>query len=311
MKKKQLFAFTLVASSLLFSSCKKKEETTTTETIDVAEVSQQVGDQMASLDESGGSSGSFTLMSHEAKTFARLAPGSLPVRTPMQALLLPTAEATTCAAAATFGSCSSGTITRTFGGCTIGAATFSGTVAFNYRTSADAVDSACSDTAVGHRVSRVPNFTATGLRGATLTVSKTGSFGQSLLKVSATMFRYDNDGVRRVFAVGGTTLLDTTTTVTVNDSNAPMAITGTSRTGRTLSGGKITVTDNLKSRSCVFTPTSVTWSGSCNCPESGTFAGTCTDGTTSVAASVKFTACGTATATYNGTEQTVSLDRCY
>jgi hypothetical protein len=267
----------------------------------VSETGQQIGDVMASIDESGGSGGGFALLDASRRTYARLAPPELHGGG-WASFLLPAAEATSCALASTFSSCASNVITRTFDGCTVGGATFNGTVTLTF---ADAtVDNTCLPAAVGHSITRVPNFTVTGRRGATLEVTKTASAGQVITVVNGTTFTFTNDGIRRVFTTGsGTSLFDFTTKTT-----SGITVTGVARAGRTLSGGTLRVTNNLTGVSCDYSPTNVSWTSTCNCPTSGSWSGSCSDGKTT---SLNITGCGAASITVGSETDSVTFDRCY
>ena len=278
--------------------------------VDIQETAQQVGDMMASVDESSGAStGTLTMLEDtHSKTFARMEKNSDQKSRPdfdLAEWLTPkSAFAQTCSFASTFGSCSgAGVITRNFGGCTIGIATFTGTVTLTWSNG-----SACSMGASTQYVTRVPNFTVTGRRGATLTVSKSGAIGQRLTwfsGVGATrVFKFSNDGIRRVFSAGGSPLFDFTTTTT-----SDITVTGTNRdTSRVMNGGTLRVMNNLTNVSCDYTPSSATWSSTCNCPTSGSFSASCSDGTTSA---ITLTGCGTANFTLGSDSQAVTFDRCY
>jgi hypothetical protein len=282
-------------AALSGGSCGKKDDESSS--TDIQETGQQVGDVMASIDESGGGSGSYALLEDSARrTYARLAPGEL--RAPWS--LVPEAQAATCGIS-TFSGCVSNVNTRTFGGCTIGAATFNGTVTLTFSDAA--TDNTCLLTANGHSITRDPNFTVTGRRGATLTVAKTGTNGQKIERASAGVFSFTNDGIRRYFTTGGgSTLFDFTTQTT-----SAITVTGASRSGRTLSGGTLRVTNNLTNTSCDFVPSSVTWDATCNCPTSGSWSATCSDGKS---ATLSITGCGTATLTMGSESEDFTFDRC-
>jgi hypothetical protein len=125
------------------------------------------------------------------KTFKRLSPADISP-TWFETLLEQEANATSCRLANTFGTCTNNVITRTFGDCTVGGATFSGTVTLTFDDAAS--NSTCQMTTAGHSITRVPAFTVTGRRGATLTVSKTGTVGQKITKGSGSTFTFTNDG---------------------------------------------------------------------------------------------------------------------
>lgn len=280
---------------LSLSGCKKSDA------VDNEETGQQVGDVMASIDESGGSGGSLTRVESEIKTFERLAPeGNLEA---LNRFFLTPAYAATCAAANTFGSCSGTTLVRTFGDCTILGATLSGTVTITWGGTA----TSCALLAAGDTITRVPAFTLTGRRGATLTVSKTGSVGQKLTwssgSGSSKVFSFTNDGIKRVFTLSGATLFDYTT-----ETTEAITVTGTLRSSRVMNNGKLKVTNNLSGTSCTYVPSNVTWSATCNCASSGTWTGTCSDSKTS---SITLTGCGTANLTVGDTTQSITFDRCY
>jgi hypothetical protein len=266
---------------------------------DIEEVGQQIGDIMASIDESGGSSGGTLgqLDNGSARTFARLAPSELRGDW-VDAYLLPRAYAATCLTGSSFSGCSSGVITRTFNSCTIGTATFSGSVTLTFSSAA------CTMNSVNDTVTRVPAFTVTGRRGATLTVSKTGSIGQRVTRTSASALSFSNDGIRRVFTdASGSATFDFTTQTT-----SAIGISGTSRADRVLSGGTLRVTNNLTGTTCDFSPTNVSWSSTCNCATSGSWSGSCSDGKTG---KLTITGCGTATLVIGEESQAVTFDRCY
>ncbi|MCM0605615.1 MAG: hypothetical protein KA715_05950 [Xanthomonadaceae bacterium] len=271
------------------------------------ETGQQVGDAMASIDEGGGStSGTFAYQQNiesAKRTFARLSPADIEP-TLLDKLVgsvypIQSAHAGLCSLESTFSSCASNVMTRTFSGCTIGAATVTGTVALNFTDAA--VDNTCSLASVGHAVARTPAFVITGRRGATLTVSKAGTNGQVLTKGSGSTFTFSNDGIRRAFS--GAATFDFTTQTT-----SSITVTGTSRSGRVMTGGNLRVTNNTTSVTCDFVPTNVTWVATCNCATSGSWAGTCSDGKTS---SLSITGCGTATVTLGTSSTSVTFDRCF
>ncbi|MCC7441393.1 MAG: hypothetical protein IT285_07160 [Bdellovibrionales bacterium] len=294
----------VLVSSILLSGCADEGE------VDIQEVAQQVGDVMASIDESGGSSGSISWADPAAtgegraalRLYARLAPSELRVAW-WEGALVPEAVAASCATAATFGACSGTSITRTFGGCTIGRGTFTGNVDLTWAGTGVV---GCALNQIGNTLTREPDFTVTGRRGATLTVAKIGTNGQVLTWASGAgasrVFSFSNDGIRRVFTAGGETLFDFTT-----ETTSDITVTGTSRSSRVVSGGTLRVTDNLEGTSCDYTPTAVTWSASCNCPVSGSWAGDC-DGEES---ELEITGCGEATLTIGAESEDLTFDRCY
>jgi hypothetical protein len=292
----------LLVSFFLFVSCTEGDSPgsggTPNSVTNNDELAQQVGDTMASVDEAGGSSGS--LARAVRRTFDRWAPSEF--RPSIFAHLLPEALAAGCIAPATFSSCVDNVVTRTFEDCTLGRATFSGMVTLTFED--EAVDNTCRMTAEGHSIARDPEFTVTGLRGATLTVVKTGTVGQKITRTAtAGTFAFSNDGIRRTFkGAGGATLFDFSTR-TID----PITVVGTSRLNRTLNGGALRVTNDISGVSCDMVPTDVTYTADCNCATAGTWEGTCTDGDT---AKVEITGCGEATLTKGSATQTVDFDRC-
>jgi hypothetical protein len=294
MQKKGLGLILLVG--LLFSCSKKVESNSAAD--DIEETAQQVGDVVASIDEVGGVNGAIVLNERAIdRTFARLGYGPS-----LFELMIPNAYAATCGAS-TFLSCSSNRVTRSFLGCTLGGGTYTGTVTLNWGgSSSNCVLQAPTDT-----ITRVPNFTVTGRRNATLEVSKTGTIGQRLTWDSGTgtnkVFQFTNDGIRRVFTgPSGTVLFDLTTT-----TSSPITVTGTSRSSRFMDGGTLKVTNNVSGVTCDFSPSSVSWSSGCNCPTMGSWSATCSDGKTST---LTHTGCGTANFTLGAISASVTLDRC-
>lgn len=266
------------------------------------ETAQQIGDAMASIDEAGGSNGQLAQNSTIEKTFQRLSPQDL--SPPFwNRFLIPSALASSCSVAGTFGSCSSNEIVRTFDSCTIGTGTFEGTVTLTW----GGASTNCILQAAGDTIVREPNFSVTGFRGATLTVSKTGTIGQKLEWISGSddskIFEFTNDGIQRVFTKGSATLFDFTTKTT-----EAITITGTNRANRVLNGGNLEVTNNKSDVVCDYTPTDVTWNtSSCNCPISGTWDGECSNGKIT---KVEITGCGTADVTIDDETGSVNFDRC-
>lgn len=295
--KKLFFTFVLMNFAFLLS-CKKDESST----IDIEETAQQMGDIMASVDESGGSGGTLAYID---KTLDRFEPKTI------FDYFIESSFAITCTASGGgFGVCSGNTVTRTFSSCSMGLATLNGTVTLNWSDLAN--DNTCQMTTAGHNITRNPNFTITGRRGATLTVSKSGTNGQKIEFVSAGNFYLSNDGIRRVFTTStGSTLFDFTTTI-ADTSQGRVNISGTSRAGRILNGGQIVVTNNLSSEVCTYVPTNVTWpaDGSCNCATSGSWSGSCTKDSSTTNSTLTLSSCGRGTFDKDGETQTVSFDRC-
>lgn len=312
------------AACIFLVGCKKNDDTATVS--DIEETAQQIGDIMASMDEQGGSTGTVASIDkiHYQKTFERYNedPPAAVASNVMNILLAP-AEAADCSTGgvgAGWGVCSGRTLTRSFNGCSIGFGTvLSGDVTLTWT---GGTNSNCSwgTPAAGATIKRIPNFTLTGRRGATLSVTAkrvdgtTTSDGQLLTYVSGSspnmVFHFTNDGVRRKFtAASSAVLFDQTTTVS---TGSPLVVTGNARTNRVMNGGFLTVTDTLNGVICQFSPSNVTWSSStCNCAVQGSWSGTCDNG---VSADLAINGCGTGTysetSTSGTTTTTVTFDRC-
>jgi hypothetical protein len=295
--------FAIATAALFIYGCKKADQDTNYSIDSTTESAQQVGDAMAGVDESGGNTSgsiaSLELRSAE-KTFARLSQGEASKSEQLALMILPLAHAAACNTVA-FNTCSANQKVRNFADCsTAGGGTMSGNVTLSYTGTGSAT---CTLPMSNDTVSRAPNFSVNGVRGASFAVASI-STGQTLTRTGATNFTFSNTGIRRTFVTPkGTTLLDITTS-----TSSPVSVTGNSRNTRTLSGGTIVVLNNLTSVSCSLTPSSVSWSSACNCPTAGSWSGTCSDATT---LSVAFSnTCGESTVTKNGVVSTVTMDRC-
>jgi hypothetical protein len=310
----------VLAASLCVFGCKKDGEDNTAS--DIEETAQQIGDIMASMDEQGADDGTIAATNklHLQKTFARYNQDPpAPVVSNVMNLMIAPAEAAACysfGVGSGWGLCSGRTLVRSFNNCTIGTtAVLSGDVTLTWAGNGSACDWAGAPVA-GDSIKRVPNFTLTGRRGATLTVTAkktdgvTVSDGQLLKFVSGSapnmVFHFTNDGIRRKFTTASnTTLFDQTTTVA---SGTPIVVTGNSRSNRIMNGGFLTVTDTLNSVVCNFTPSNVTWnSATCNCAVQGSWSGICDNGSNP---SLTITGCGTATYTDGISTTNVTFDRC-
>jgi len=309
--------FLILSASVFIFGCKKATDDAAT--ADIEDTAQQIGDIMASADEAGGTSGSLASLDKYKfqKTFDRLDETKSSVAANMATAIFTTAEAVTCEASGTgygFGSCNAGarTITRSFNNCTVGTAVISGDVTLTW--SGSAPSSGCTlgggSPVAGDAITRVPNFMVTGRRGATLTVSKSGSVGQKIAYVNGTspnmVFNFTNDGIRRKFTTpSNAVLFDQTTTVA---SGTPIVITGNSRSNRKMDTGFLTVTNNLSNVVCNYTPSNVTWnSTTCNCPTQGSWTGSCSNGKS---ATLLINGCGTGKYTEGDTSSDVIFDRC-
>lgn len=288
--------FALV-TSLVFIGCAEDDPLGQ---VDIAETAQQVGDVMASVDESGGNSAGTMATLENHRRFVALKEKQLPRNIVQDVFDLFTpitkAQAAACSTT-TFSSCSSGAMVRDLNSCTIGSAVFSGNITLNFS------QMACTLNADGDSVTRNPSFTVTGRRNALLTVTKVGAHGQRMTRTSSGNYTLTNDGVRRVFSASGTTLFDYTTTTA-----SAITVTGTSRADRVMNDGSLQVVNNKSAVVCTFAPTNVAWSSSCNCASSGTWAGSCSDGKTG---SIEITGCGRAKITLGDNDDDVSFDRCY
>lgn len=304
MNKLRLASLLLVVLSL--SSCGKKTALDDTD----QETAQQVGDVMSSIDESGGDTGVIAALD-PALDEDRILRGARPLFARHGASLSPRfslladARAASCATT-TFSGCSGGTTrTRSLGGCTLGLATFSGSVTLTW----GGAQSGCQISGVGGHISRVPSFTVTGLRSAQLSVglASGATVGQRVtftgLSGSSPAYTYTNDGIRRTFTFAGVTLFDFTA-----QTASDITIVGASRSARVVNGGSLQTTNHLTGEICLFTPSAVAWSGGCNCPTSGSWSASCTDGRSGT---LKITGCGTATYETDTREGSVTFDRCY
>lgn len=298
--KSKMLLMTIFCFAVL--SCKKSDESIYS--VDTtAEAGQQVGDAMASVDEAGGSSmGSLSQFEMDPfeKTFKRLT-GEEPKRySSIIKFVLPEAQAGICSLVA-FSSCSANQKIKDFTGCTTsGGGTLSGTVALTFSgTGAGSCTMPMSQDAV----TRLPNFSITGLRGATFSVAAV-STGQTLTRLNATDFSFESSGIRRTFvSPKGSTILDIT-----SSTSSPITVSGTTRAGRVMTGGGLTIVNNLTSVSCSLAPSAVTWVAGCNCPTSGSWSGSCSDSTTM---NVAFgSTCGEATVTKGSESSVITMDRC-
>jgi hypothetical protein len=300
MKKRTLL---LALSALLVLGCKKNVDDESYTVDSTNETAQQVGDAMASMDESGGTTNgavaSLEIQSYQ-KAFARLSAGEASKSENIFKALFPMAQAAACNTIA-FSSCTASQKTRSVTGCTTaGGGTMDGNVTLEFSGSGAGT---CTIPNATDSVSRKPNYSITGLRGATFTVSAP-STGQTLTRTGATTFDFTNSGIRRTFVTPkGTTLLDVTAA-----TGSAISVTGNNRNTRTMSGGSLVVTNNLTSVSCTLTPSSVQWTSACNCPTAGSWSGTCSDASSF---QVAFSStCGQTTVTKDGVATTVTMDRC-
>ncbi len=209
--------------------------------------------------------------------------------------------------AASWSSCAAGMRTRTFEDCSVGLGTWNGSVILTFS------QAACTMSSANDTVTRAPNFTITGRRSRTLTLSTgTGGVfqGQRLTRgATAGTFSYEVSKIKRVAtdATGATTLdLESNTSTGIT-------LTGLARANRTMDGGTLEITDALNTQTYTLTPEAVTWDGTCTCASSGRWIGSVsTTGSTAdtTTVTVKITACGSADVTLGDTTTSVELDRC-
>ncbi|WP_409479383.1 hypothetical protein [Pseudobdellovibrio sp. HCB154] len=278
----KLFSAPLCALILVFglSSCSDSDDDTalTGESSDL--MVQQIGESMVSVDESSGNNnGTFTRSS-----FLEAACSGV-----------------------SFGACGatvSATAVKDFNGCTIvnGLVTVSGTITLTY---AGTGSGTCTIPAVGDSVAQVPAFTASLVGNNGSFAASALSTGQTLTRASSGTFTFANTGIRRVYTSGSGNAIADITTLTTSD----ITISGTTRTNRVINGGVLQVTNNLTNEVCNVSPNNVTWtSGSCSCPTSGTWTGTCSTGQP---VSVAFTStCGSVETMYGTASKTLTIERC-
>lgn len=286
----------VIGSIFLITGCGSQEETT----VDISsELANQVGDFMASADESYGSTGSaFNVeqsLNRELLFLEKISP--TPLSQQISQKLIPFANAASC-----FGqgfNCAAGVNTRNFNGCTVGAATFTGSVAISWITSA-----ACMEVGGANTVRRSPNFSVSK-SGATVSVYKTGTNGQEMTWTNPTSPKtvtVTSDGIRRTATADGSTVYDVSTSTV-----GAISISGTSRVGRRITSGTLRFTNHLNGEVCDVTPSNVVWSSNCTCATAGTWSGNCT---INGAFSVTVSSCGAGSVTYNGQSRSVTFDRC-
>lgn len=296
MKTRHLGLFTALMITLAASGCGSELlGVNASESTD--ELGQQVGDILASIDEMGGSSsGSYPLMMRPQAQLKQ----SFDLRDSLDQWLIPRAEAASCQVGSSYSACFANTITRTFNGCTFGSIQASGTVTLTWGGGA----ALCIGSGAGSTITRSPNFTLANRRGATLTIQKSGTYGQRVTDLGASNYKFESDGIRRTYKNSSNyTSLDFST-----ETTAAMNISGGARSGRVLGGGTIKITNRLTGVSCSISPTSVTWGNNCNCATSGSFSGSCSDGKT---ISANIVGCGSLRLTYDNDTSDVELDRCF
>lgn len=288
----------VMASVFLFTGCGSQEEAS----VDISsELANQVGDFMASVDESYGATGSTfsvdqNLMNSELLFLEKISPTPLSLQIGQK--LIPFANAASCFGQG-FSGCAAGVNTRNFNSCTVGSATFTGSVSINWVSSAT-----CSEVAGANTVRRSPNFSVSK-GNATVSVYKTGTNGQEMTwtgSASPKTVTATSDGIRRTAIADGATVYDVSTSTV-----GGISISGTARVGRRISSGTLRFTNHLNNEVCDITPSNVVWSSNCTCATAGSWSGNCT---INGAFNVTISSCGTGTVTYNGQSRSVTFDRC-
>jgi hypothetical protein len=288
--------FTAVALMALGVGCKKEGLS------DQAQIGASVGEVMASADESANG-GSTTAMLPALPVLR--APDVLRPRLWRRAVnaLSPisSAYAASCLPV-TFSACAAGVRTAMFDNCDVGIVTVDGSINLTF---SDAT--VCNIATVGDSVNRTGSLTLAAL-GGSLAITTPGG-GQTLTR-TASGFTFAVPGMERVLTLpSGRTLFDIST---ATPADAPLTITGSSRSDMVITGGTLVVTHNLANYSVSLTPDNLTWTPTCNCPSSGSLTGTVTSSgvDNGKTATVTLTGCGTADVTINGETESVTMDRC-
>lgn len=260
---------------------------------DLSEAAQAVSDVVSGIDDNGGQS-SFALANEGDQSAMALGDAC---------------------SAATFNSCgtsASQTMVKTYSSCTTAAGyLMSGTVTLKFS------EASCTMPVTGSpTVTRMPDLTLTGRRGATLRTTGTShldyrgvtiSGGQRLTRTGSTSFTYDVLGVHRTLTTSSGSLLADVSTRTI----AAIAGSGLTRSGRTLSSGTIEVIHNIAHYVATWTLNSLTWgSSTCACPTSGNLSVSITGNVTATGSLSFGTTCGTGVWTVNGQSGDIKLDGC-
>ena len=263
---------------------------------DHEEVAHVAGDVMSSFDEAsqGGAFASRGLPFMRERGVLGPSPWQR-----VAAALLPEAHAAGCSMVV-FSTCTAGARSKTFNACSFGTATLSGSVTLTFSDTA-----ACSMAEVPDSVTREANFTLTGRRGASLTVSAPGG-GQRITR-TPTGFAFSVLGLNRVLTAADGTKLAELSTRTLSD----LSVTGSSRANRVMNGGEIEVKHALRNTTTTLTPEHLAWSSTCNCAVSGKLTGSTTAADAKVTAfELELTGCGTAQLTAKGRTRALTFDRC-
>lgn len=222
--------------------------------------------------------------------------------------LLPLAEAAACTRAIAQ-TCISGAKTVTYSSCTgaAGRISYSGTVRLDWSG-----DGNC-DLELGETVTRTANTTL-AVRGSSLAISSANGTnyrgdtlggGGSLKQTAASTWRLDIAGHHKTLTSAGRTTYNVSLQTT-----APITVTGTlARSGRTVTGGALTVHHNTANFTATYQPTNLTYSHLSCVPQSGTMTVTYS-GSVDGSATVTFLGGTTARLTRDGGSQNIELDYC-
>ncbi|MBI5548553.1 MAG: hypothetical protein HY901_32115 [Deltaproteobacteria bacterium] len=257
------------------------------------EVGQAAADVLASFDEAGTGSGfAWNVVPLDRPGFDKS-----PLDRALD-LAMPSAYAAACWGQS-FATCNAGVRTKDFGDCALGANKLSGTVKLTFS------DSGCSMAATGASVTREANFTLTGRRDATLSVTSPG--GGQMATRTADGWLFKVKGMERVMKDRNDKTLFDIATHTEED----LVVQGRERFNRTIQSGKMVIEHKLAGYTTTLVPENVKWDGTCNCPVSGKLTGSITGGTSSGdSAVVEFTGCGTGKVTVGAEVKDVTFDRC-
>lgn len=301
MNKTLLLVLMAVVCSLIIG-CGASEQISFGEANIPAEVANQLGDVMATIDEAGRGT---TAIAHFTPSFNYSASKNVAYENLMFALI-PQAQAATCNTAE-FSTCSANSVLRNFNSCTVGGYVLTGSVAMTWTGGSN-----CTLSATSQAIRITPNYSVAA-NNMSLSSTKTGTYGTTLTWASGSgttrVFSYVNDGINRTLSSNGSVLLSLNTrTVT------PISVTGNTRGNRILSSGAgaLEIVNVTSPETCTFQPSSVSWAtANCNCATVGQWLGSCSVMGTFT---MTITGCGTASIAYTESgvakNQTVSLDRC-